>query len=133
MRKVTIMGNIGKDAEIKQTEKSNFIVFSVATQRFKNDQVLWVTCKKNQSTELAKYLTKGTKILVQGNLNVREYESNGFKHFEVECQVDFIEFCGQSQSAPQATQAPQPVQAPTPKPRVNEDLFGGQAPTDLIF
>lgn len=93
MRKLTLMGNIGKDAEIKVTEKSNFITFSLATQRYSKDSVLWVTCKKDRSTELAKYLTKGTKVLVQGNLNIREYESNGFKHFEVECQCDYIEFC----------------------------------------
>lgn len=130
MRKIQIIGNLGKDAEIKVTEKSNFITFSVATSRYAQDKVLWITCNKNRSTELAQYLKKGTKVFVSGNLSIREYTSNGVTKFEPICQVDEIEFVGGSRQEQTQQNVNVPFENQQRAQRVNDDLFGGQVSTN---
>ena len=77
MLELKAIGNIGKDAEIKQVGDRKVISFNVAIdQSYKNkdevkvEQTEWVNCSiwkgKDQSTEIAKYLKKGKKVYISG-------------------------------------------------------------------
>lgn len=86
MKQLTVTGNIGRDAIITQNGSDLAINFSVASNNtytkdgVKHEKTSWIECtiwrKQGESTEIAKYLTAGTKVLVQGEPDVRAYVDN---------------------------------------------------------
>lgn len=79
MKQLTIIGNIGKDAVIKENNGKKQLMFSVAVndnykdaQGLKVERTDWISVFSNQLT-LQAYLLKGTKVYVQGNTSSRIY------------------------------------------------------------
>lgn len=80
MEAITITGNIGKDAELKTTGKGDaFATFSVACQKKKDAPTTWyrVAVFGKRGEALCQYLTKGSKVTVIGDFEVREYQKDG--------------------------------------------------------
>ena len=80
MEAITITGNIGKDAELKRTQKGDaFATFSVACQKKKDAPTTWyrVALFGVRGEKLCQYLTKGSKVTVIGEFEVRAYEKDG--------------------------------------------------------
>ncbi len=106
MRRIEIIGNIGKDGELKVVGAKNtdVINFSVAAQGSKKEEdAQWFRCALfgARAPKLAEYLKKGTKVFVRGELTMRKWESNGKSGTELEVTVDELELLG-SKSAPDA-------------------------------
>lgn len=124
MATVTIIGNLGKDAEIKDINGKRLASFSIADQSGfgENKQTNWysVTIWDGLAkTNFVDYLKKGQKVMVVGELSTREY--NGKTYLEVKRVYD-INLCGgQTQQQPQQNQgyAPKPQQQ---QPKQNDDL-----------
>lgn len=87
MLKLQVIGNIGRDAVIKEVNGKTTINFSVAeNQKYKNNEgenvekTTWVSCTMwkeiNSSTRLTDYLIKGTKVHVDGIPSVRIYKDD---------------------------------------------------------
>lgn len=101
MNKVYLIGNLVKDPEVRTTTGgTNVATFRIAVQRKFKDQsgekvsdffdiVVW-----RQLADLcAKYLTKGKKIAVAGELQTRSYDAkDGTKRYVTEIVGDDIEF-----------------------------------------
>jgi single-strand DNA-binding protein len=86
MLKITATGNIGKDAIIKQvTNEHSVTTFSIAsTKKIKGENVTtWINCQKWNSDKLAQYLTKGTKVAVHGDLEIRERDGKYYTSINV--------------------------------------------------
>lgn len=87
MKSITIAGNIGKAAELRQTQGGDSVAsFSVAVNDKRNkDQTYWFTCTLwgKRAQALSQYLTKGTKVTVQGDLTTREYEGRTYLEVNV--------------------------------------------------
>ena len=77
MQKIEIIGNIGSDASTNDVNGRKAINFRVAcNQRYtdgkgqKQEKTTWYSCTlwrdAGQSTEIARYLNKGTKVFVDG-------------------------------------------------------------------
>lgn len=107
----SISGNLGRDAELRRTQSGMAILgFSVAVnERRKNNQTgdwedytNWIDCAMfgNRAESIANYLTKGTKVSVQGKLRYSEWSRDGQKRSKIEVIVDEIEFMSQHQSQP---------------------------------
>ncbi len=90
MIKMQVIGNIGRDAEVKEVNGRKAINFTVASNKRVVDgngeiinKTTWVSCamwrESNQSTELAKYLNAGTKIYVEGYPEINMYKDAGGK------------------------------------------------------
>ncbi len=92
MNTVTLIGRIGKDPEVKHLENSVVGTFSLATtKKYKKDGerveetqwhniVIW-----GKGAEIAeKYLKKGSKIALRGEIRYRTYESEGVKKYFTE-------------------------------------------------
>ena len=82
MLAVTVIGNIGNDAEIKEFNGQKFIAFNVAsTERYKDGQgnqhsrTTWVSCLKPGESSVVSYLKKGTQVYVRGSLSVKTFNS----------------------------------------------------------
>lgn len=63
---------------------------------------------------LSRYLTKGQKVAIAGNLRYSTWDKDGQRHSKLDLIVDDIVFMGQRQGSAQPTQAPAAPQAPMP-------------------
>ena len=146
INRVMISGNLTRDAEIRSTQSGMAILgFGVAVNdRRKNQQTgewedypNFVDCTMfgTRGEKLQPYLTKGTKVAIEGKLRWSQWERDGQKRSKLEVIVDELEFMssrsGGAQSyggdfggnqgyAPAApaysAPAPMPAPAPTPAP-----------------
>lgn len=88
----TIVGNVGKDPTIKTVGDSKVANFSVATSESwtkngeKQERVQWHNCvvwgKLAEIVE--KYVSKGSKILLTGQVETRKYEKDGREIYTTE-------------------------------------------------
>ena len=122
MQKVILIGNLGKDPEVKSFDNGGKIVnFTVGvTERgYKTkegkeipDHTEWFNCSVRQSGlagVVEQYVKKGNKVYVEGKLRTREYEKDGQKKYLTELLVDNMELLtpkGESGSQPQQQAAP---------------------------
>lgn len=86
MKQITIAGNIGKSAEVRNTQDGTPVAgFSVAVEdrSGKEKTTVWFECSLwgRRGETLAQYLTKGSKVVVTGELSTREY--NGKTYLQV--------------------------------------------------
>ena len=101
MNKIILTGRTCKDAELgfiraTGTPKMTFtLVVERNYQKDKNNKkVDFVNCEMlGQHTEkLCQYVTKGKSILVEGELNIDNYEKDGEKRSFTKVKVDRLEF-----------------------------------------
>ena len=102
MNRVTIMGRLTKDPELRRTGSGIAVVsFSIAVERdhsskedgSKETDFFYVTAWRSTAEFAAKYLSKGRMIGVDGRLQSRSYEDkNGNKRDVVEIMADRIYF-----------------------------------------
>ncbi|HJO74424.1 MAG TPA: single-stranded DNA-binding protein, partial [Rhodospirillales bacterium] len=96
VNKVILVGNLGRDPEVRQSQAGNKIVnFSVATSESWKDKN---TGERREKTEwhrvvifseglaniAEQYLRKGSKVYIEGSLQTRDYEKDGIKRYSTE-------------------------------------------------
>lgn len=125
MNSITVTGRLGKDPEQRHTQGGKTVTnFSLAVDDGwgENKKTIWlgiVTWEK--TAELAsKYLKKGSKVLISGALQIRQYESGDQTKTAVEIvarQLEFLDSKSSSNedSAPPARSAPKPNRRPAPE------------------
>ena len=101
MNRAFLIGNLGKDPEVKQIEGGTSVgTFSLATSsKYKNkageliEDTQWhnITVWGKLAEIAAKYLKKGTKIAVEGEIRYREYEKDGQKKYFTEIKATTFE------------------------------------------
>ena len=117
---LTIIGNIGNDAVIKDFNGRKFISFNVAHSRRYTDaqgnskeRTTWVSVLKyttEESPRLLQRLTKGTQVYVEGEPSVRAWtDAQGNAQAAINLSADRIELLSSRKSDDQA----QPQAAPT--------------------
>ena len=109
MNRVILVGRITKDPELKKTAQDIAVInFTIAVNRNYTDQqgekqadfmscVVW----RRQAENVAKYVSKGMLLGVEGRIQTRQYESEtGMKYItEVLCDsVQFLENKSSNQS-----------------------------------
>ena len=126
INRVTISGNLTRDAEARTTQGGMAIVsFGVAVNdRRKNPQTgdwedypNFIDCTMfgTRAEKLQAYLVKGTKVAIEGKLRYSSWESkDGSRRSKLEVIVDEIEFMSRGNGQQQAGYAPAPKPAPQP-------------------
>ena len=122
MNKLTIIGNLTKDPELRTTQSGISVCsFTVAVNRRRHAEgqpeadFIKVAVWRQLGENCAKWLIKGRKVCVVGPVEVKTYQANDGTtraYMEVTAEdVEFLSSAGQepSQEAPQAAQAPQQV------------------------
>ncbi len=100
---VTVVGNLTDDPELRFTPSgaavSNFTVastprmFDKESQEWRDGEALFLRCSvwRQHAENVAESLRRGDRVIVQGRLKQRSYEtSEGEKRTVVECEVDEI-------------------------------------------
>lgn len=82
MLQVIIVGNLGADAKMQESEGRKFTSFRVAhNERWKDQNgqehstTQWVDCTMNEWPKVAEYLKAGTTVAVIGSATLRTYSS----------------------------------------------------------
>ncbi len=130
MKQITIIGNIGRDAERREVNGQIAISFSVAVNSGykdsngnKVDKVDWYRCTYWPQTEKAarmqEYFLSGTRIFVQGIPSVSTYQDKqGKTAVSQDVRVDKFELLSKRETAtdeqPAAAQIAQQAAQPMP-------------------
>lgn len=105
VNKVTIIGNLGRDPEVRYTPDGTAVAtFSVATSLEWKDKN---SGEKKQKTEwhrivafrklaeiCGEYLSKGRQVYVDGRLQTRSWEKDGQTHYTTEIVANDVQFLG---------------------------------------
>lgn len=90
MLEIICIGNLGADSRVVDWNNGKFLSFDIAVTEYrKNDKkesiksVKWISCTMSHSSAFEKYLKKGTKVFVRGNLKVKEWEKDGKRGIDV--------------------------------------------------
>ena len=133
MLTINLIGNLGADAQIKESNGRKFLSFNVAhTEKFtQQGQVIsrtqWVSVAMNHySDKLIPYLVRGAKVYVYGKLNTNIwYDRNKVANVSLNVMADNVELCGlKSETATVANTAPAPE---------TKQVKKNDAPSDLPF
>ena len=101
MNKIILSGRVTRDAELSYIPNVGVpkLSFGLAVERNyqkdkNNKKVDFINCEMlGQHTEkLCQYVNKGKAILVEGELNIEQYEKNGEKRSYTKVKVDRLEF-----------------------------------------
>lgn len=115
INKVMLSGNLTRESELRRTQSGSAILnFGIAVNdRRRNSQTGEWEDYANffdcvmfgaRAEAVANYLTKGTKVAIEGHLRWSQWERDGQKRSKVEVIVDELEFMSRRDNA-------QPVQA----------------------
>lgn len=139
INRVNISGNLTRDPELRQTTSGTAILrFGVAVNdRRRNQNGEWedvpnfVDCVVfgNRAEPLSRFLSKGSKVAVEGKLRYSSWEKDGQRRSKLEVVVDEVEFLSPRNSGGQGAQggyqqprqqqpsyaAPAPASAPAPQ------------------
>lgn len=105
MLKVMLIGNLGADAERKETNGRPFVSFRVAhTERRTNretgevtERTEWISCSLDGGGgRLLPYLKRGVKVFVSGDCRLKTYRStrDGLTYAGMDLFVRSLELCG---------------------------------------
>lgn len=125
------LGNLGADPELRITSSGSSVLklrMAITTSWFdkeknvREERTEWVnvTIFGKRGEGLAKYLHKGSKVLVEGELRTSSYEKEGVKHYRTEIVASEIWMLdGKPQAQQGASGGPgwgqgQPAQAQPP-------------------
>lgn len=90
------IGRIGKDAKVINGTNGDFISVDIAVSDFFKGQetTTWIRLRSNRHINLAKWLTKGKMILVEGTLSKPTIwtDKNGQEHVQLSVVADNIHF-----------------------------------------
>lgn len=106
----TIAGNLGADAELKQTSNGGTVLrFRVAStsKRGQNETTTWVGCSwfGKRAEAVAQYLSKGASVVVAGELSTTEKDGKTYVNLDVSnLKLMGKRDGGSGQSAPQRSE-----------------------------
>ncbi len=144
LNKAMIYGNLTRDPEMKALPSGMQVAsFSLATNRVYNDrdgkrqeQVDYhnIVFFGKQAETIAKYLTKGSGVFVEGRLQTRSWDKDGVKQYRTEIIGDRFQFGprsgGGAPSAPQGDSPRQDAPAGNSAPDYPEEDIN---PEDIPF
>ncbi len=134
INKVIISGNLTRDPELRATAGGMQVMsLGVAVNdRKKNAQTgewedypNFVDCTMfgTRAESLARFLSKGTKVAIEGKLRWSQWERDGQKRSKLEVVVDDLEFMSSRQQA-----APMQQQQYAPQPYPQQDVYSDSIP-----
>lgn len=129
---VFLLGNVGKDPEVREVQGTKFAQFTLATTDrayTKSDgtqvpeRTEWhnIVAWRGIADVCERYVRKGTKVHIRGKLTTRAWEGrDGVKRYQTEVVVDDMELLGQPQQASQHQQQGQQPYQPQAAPQYQQ-------------
>lgn len=141
MNRVTLVGYLGRDAELRYTPGGAAVsTVNMATTEVWNDKdgkrqerTEWhrIQVWGKQAESLTEYLTKGKQILVEGKLQTREWEDkNGVKRWTTEIRSSHILLLGGGGNGNSRRDTPPPTDDDAGNRRSDDTAPAMQPPYD---
>ncbi len=139
INKVILIGNVGKDPEIRYIENNVPVArFSLATsergytaangaQVPERSEWHTITAWRSLAELAEKYIRKGSQLYIEGKITYRNWtDKNGVARTSCEIIADNIQLLGakKTETAPAAPQPQATAPAPAPAPATQEDVNG---------
>ena len=111
LNKVMLIGNLGKDPEVKTFEGGNMLVrFPIATsetytrretnEKVENTEWHTIVLRRGLAEVAEKYLKKGDKVFIEGRIKTRSWaDERGEKRYATEIQCDNMTMLGSPRDA----------------------------------
>lgn len=139
INRVAISGNLTRDPELRTTQGGMQVLgFGVAVNdRRKNPQTgewedypNFVDCTMfgTRAEAVGRFLSKGSKVAIEGKLRYSSWEKDGQKRSKLEVIVDEVELMSQRQGQQAPQYAPQPAPQAAPRPQWSAQQAYQQAP-----
>ncbi len=123
MNVLTVSGNIGRDAEVRNAGGTAVAGFSLAMKSGYGDkaQTIWLDCSiwgKQAESGLVQYLKKGQFVVVSGEMGTREHDGKTY----ITLRVNNVTLGGKQdgQQPAQAQQRQQPAQQQNYQPQIGK-------------
>jgi single-strand DNA-binding protein len=142
---ITILGNTGRDVELRYTPQGTPVAnFSIASNTVRNTRdgqqkkTDWfnVSAFGKQAETLAKYLNKGSQILVRGKLTFNPWLSrDGEARVSADVVLQDFEFAGSGASKPASETASEAVSAKqntSELPSINASEEGDEEKAEML-
>lgn len=103
VNKVILVGNVGRDPEVRYAGESKVATFTLATsERYKDrngenkENTEWhnIVAWRQSADVCEKFVKKGTQLYIEGKLRTRSYDQNGVKKYVTEIVVDTLQLLG---------------------------------------
>lgn len=97
MLHLTSIGTLGRDAEVREHNGRKVINFSIAcnTGYGENKKTSWIECSRwTEKDSISQYLKKGTKVMIMGELGLRQWEKDGKSGASITCNVSNLQLLG---------------------------------------
>jgi len=104
VNKVILVGNVGRDPEIKHLDKGVAVAnFSIATtetyiaktgEKISNTEWHNIVAWRGLAETIEKYVKKGSLLYIEGRLRTNMYEKDGVKHYATEILADTMHMLG---------------------------------------
>ena len=124
MKELTIIGNIGKDPELRTSKTGNsFYTFSVAAKAHSKADTEWVEVTAKADNKIMPYLQKGTKVLIRGSASVRAWLNKQGEPMSTQCvSLDKVELLSsKSDAKPQTESMHEPMSLPATDSSLQSD------------
>lgn len=102
VNKAILIGNLGRDPEIRYSQQGTAVVnFSIATseqwtdkQGQKQEKTEWhnIVVFGKMAENCGKYLSKGSKVYVEGRIETSSYEKEGQTHYMTKIVASTVQF-----------------------------------------
>jgi single-strand DNA-binding protein len=133
LNKVLLFGNLGSDPELRVTTAGRAVLHvRLATSEsyvdaaaVRQERTEWhdVTIWGKRGEALAKILTKGSRVLVEGQIRTSSWERDGVRRFRTEVVADNVFLASARRfEAADGLSAPLPTSPPPPSPPVQDDI-----------
>jgi len=119
MNTITLIGNLGKDPELRYSPSGKAVAkFSIATTkgRDENKKTTWhnIVCFDEQAEQVCEHLRKGLRVMVIGDVSITSYkdkEGNDRLGIEVVAQEigTSLRFAPRSSGSAPRSEAPAPL------------------------
>jgi single-strand DNA-binding protein len=123
----TVSGRLGKDAVQRDTKAGPVCSFSIASDSKRGGEKVttWIGCSifGARGEKLRQYLTKGTSVIVVGELSQRVYEGKP----QLDCKVDQLDLMGGGQRSQEQPAAA----APTRVTALHDGQYGAAPDEDF--
>lgn len=123
MNVLTVSGNIGRDAEVRNAGGTAVAGFSLAMKSGYGDkaQTIWLDCSiwgKQAESGLVQYLKKGQFVVVSGEMGTREHDGKTY----ITLRVNNVTLGGKQdgQQQPAQQQRQQPAQQQNYQPQIGK-------------
>lgn len=117
LNKVMLIGNVGKDPEVRYLEGNNangqqakVARFPLATsERYRDrsgetrENTEWhnISCWRNNADVVERFVKKGTQLFIEGRIRTRQWtDQTGNKRYQTEIEADTIQLLGRRDDAP---------------------------------